>query len=443
MAPGHVVKVVTGWTIDDRETRAMRQRQIRFGALLALLFIATTVPATAQQKRIALVIGNSGYGSDIGKLANPKNDATLMASTLRSVGFDVLTKIDGDRRTMARAIQEFGRKLTAAGKETVGLFYYAGHGVQANGTNYLIPVGAAIGTEADLEIEAVSAAWVLGQMEYARNALNVVVLDACRNNPFKRSFRSATRGLARMDAPRGSILAYAAGPGQVAADGASLNSPYTEALTRAMRVPGLKLEDVFKRVRVRVELVTQEKQTPWEESSLRGDFYFVAPNVAKSTGTAMSTQMDKEALFWNTIKGSRRALDFQAYLDKFPNGTFASLARDRFQMLRAAASPDEIRRAIIGKTLTITLSSSGFTSHRIYRNDGTVSIKSKHEDGRRISDTGKWQIRGGRLCHWWQKIGRGKRRCPRVILLGSNFYFSGNRGWSEGVIRPGNPENLD
>ena len=162
-----------------------------------------------------------------------------------------------------------------------------------------------------------------------------------------------------MNAPRGSILAYAAGPGQVAADGASQKSPYTEALTRAMKVPGLKLEDVFKRVRVRVEQATQEKQTPWEESSLRGDFYFVAPNVAKSTGTAMSTQMDKETLFWNTIKESRRPADFQAYLDRFPSGTFAALARDRVRTFRTAASPDEIRRAIVGNTLTITSSSSG------------------------------------------------------------------------------------
>ena len=420
----------------------MRAGQFRLGVLVAFLIMTLSVPGVAQPKRIALVIGNAGYGSDIGKLANPKNDATLIASTLQAVGFDVITRIDGDRRTMARAIQQFGRRLTAAGKDAVGLFYFAGHGVQANGRNYLIPVGAAIGTEADLEIEAVSATWVLGQMEYAGNALNVVVLDACRNNPFKRSFRSVSRGLARMNAPRGSILAYAAGPGQVAADGSSDNSPYTAALAQAMRTPGLKLEDVFKRVRVRVEAETKERQTPWEESSLRGDFYFVAPNP-NSPNSAVSAHMNQEMLFWNTIKDSRRAKDFQNYLKQYPKGTFASLAHDRIRMFLRTATPDEIRRAIVGRTVTINTSTSGVTSHRIYRTDGTVSLRARRRDGSLITDSGKWEIRGARVCHRWKFIGNGQKRCPIVTVLGDKIYYTGQRGSMEGVTRPGNPENLD
>ena len=306
------------------------------------------LPAGAAQ-RVALVIGNSDYEL-ISSLANPKNDAALMAETLREVGFEVIEAKNADRRGMARAIRDFGKRLRGAGSDAVGLFYYAGHGVQARGANYLIPLGAQVETEADLEIEAVSASWVLGQMEYAGNALNIVILDACRNNPFKGSFRAVTRGLARMDAPSGSLVAYAAGPGQVAADGRGRNSPYTSALAQAMREPGLDLEDVFKRVRVAVEAATGEKQTPWEESSLKGDFYF-APQGPTVTVTPPGAPpaFDARALdlaFWNSIKDSNNPADFEAYLTQYPQGTFAGLAtvrrdglKDRPEETAVAALP--------------------------------------------------------------------------------------------------------
>ncbi len=315
-------------------------RRLVAACTLCLGVCLAALPARAET-RVALVIGNSDYAL-ISALANPENDAALMAETLRAVGFEVIEANNADRRGMARAIREFGKRLRRAGPEAVGLFYYAGHGVQASGANYLIPLGAPVDTEADLEIEAVSAAWVLGQMEYAGNALNVVILDACRNNPFKGSFRASTRGLARMNAPSGSLVAYAAAPGQVAADGAGANSPYTAALVAAMREPGLPLEQVFKRVRVAVEAATGEQQTPWEESSLKGDFYFVPQgSTVTVTPPGAPPAFDARALelaLWETVKDSADPADFEDYLAQYPRGVFSGSAKRRLAALTAVAA---------------------------------------------------------------------------------------------------------
>jgi formylglycine-generating enzyme required for sulfatase activity len=253
--------------------------------LLAAAVLASTAVCAAET-RIALVIGNSEYAS--GPLPNPANDAKLMGDSLTSLGFDVIARRNADQITMKRAIQEFGSRLEKAGAGAVGLFYYAGHGIQLNGRNYLIPTTAKIDREGDVEIEAVSADWVIEQMRYARNQLNIVILDACRNNPFTRSMRSADHGLASMDAPAGIIIAYSTAPGSVAADGSGRDSPYTEALTRAMRDLHEPVEQVFKHVRVGVMNQTGGKQVPWEASSLTGDFYFAAPSkVAPATSTAL------------------------------------------------------------------------------------------------------------------------------------------------------------
>ena len=230
-------------------------------------------PAVQGGKRVALVIGNSRYR--MAPLANPANDARLIAATLRSVGFDVLEHLDADQKQMKRAVNAFGDKLEAAGRDAVGLFYYAGHGVQVGGRNYLLPLGSDIQREKDVDVEGVAADSVLGAMAFAGNRLNFMVLDACRNNPFKRSFRSAVRGLARMDAPRGTLIAYATGPGDVAADGSGDNSPYSESLARALVEKGVSVERMFRQVRNAVMQNTNNKQVPWEASSLTGgDFFF-------------------------------------------------------------------------------------------------------------------------------------------------------------------------
>lgn len=231
------------------------------------------------EPRHALVIGNSAY--DSAPLKNPVNDAEAMARTLREVGFKVIKKTNLDQRRMKRAINDFGRKIRAGG---VALFYFAGHGMQVDGRNYLIPVKAVVEAEEDVELEAVDAGRVMAKMEAAGTRVNLVILDACRNNPFARSFRSANQGLAHMDAPSGTLIAYATAPGSVASDGSGENGLYTQELIRQLRVPNRPVEEVFKRVRAQVMKLSGERQTPWESSSLVGNFYFGGkePKVASA-----------------------------------------------------------------------------------------------------------------------------------------------------------------
>lgn len=228
------------------------------------------VDTIGTEKRIALVIGNSDYRA--APLRNPVNDARDMTRTLNEYGFEVIASANVTKKEMEDQIRAFGQKLKSGG---IGLFYFSGHGIQVNGQNYLLPVGANIEKEQDVEYEAVEAGRVLGEMEAAGSRLNIVILDACRNNPFARSFRTATRGLAVMNAPSGTVIAYSTAPGSIASDGDTANGLYTQELLSSMRLPGLKIEDVLKRVRIAVREKSSGKQVPWESSSLDGDFYFV------------------------------------------------------------------------------------------------------------------------------------------------------------------------
>ena len=232
----------------------------------------STTDAFSEQRKLALLIGNAEYLN--GPLDNPVNDARLIGATLKSLGFEVYIHENANQKTMKRAIRDFGKKLELAGEDAVGLFYFSGHGLQSEGENYLSPIGAEVRNEADVEIEMVSANAILKQMDFARNGLNIVILDACRTNRFSRGFRSAQNGLADMAAPTGSILAYATAPDSVAYDGRGDNSPYAEALAEAMLMPNTPVEAVFKAVRISVINETDEKQVPWESSSLTGEFMF-------------------------------------------------------------------------------------------------------------------------------------------------------------------------
>jgi formylglycine-generating enzyme required for sulfatase activity len=256
--------------------------------IFSILFILLTaaISSAAAETRLALVIGNGNYGGGIGPLANAPNDAALMSKALQSAGFVVTTVIDADQRAMKRAFADFGQSLAAAGADTVGLFYYAGHGVQVDGKNFLIPAGAVIQSQADVEMEAVDANWVLKQMEFAGNRMNIIILDACRNNPLPPGTRSLENGLARMDAPTGSFIAYSTAPGAVALDGAGSNSPYSQALAAAIESQQLPLELLFRQVRVAVMNETGSKQVPWDSSSLTGEFYFKAPSGGSSVAAA-------------------------------------------------------------------------------------------------------------------------------------------------------------
>ena len=273
---------------------------------LMLLCAALALPSAAQERtqkdlskpavaalavkeqRIALVIGNSQYKDS--PLPNPLNDARAIAKSLADSGFKVTKKENAGQKEMQLAMREFGDALKNGG---VGLFYYAGHGMQVKGRNFLIPVDAQIQREDEVAYNSVDAGQVLDKMEAANNRLNIVILDACRNNPFARSFRSGGAGLAQMDAPVGTLIAFATAPGSVASDGEGQNGLYTQHLLQSMQRPGVKIEDVFKNVRAGVRRDSQGKQVPWESTSLEGDFVFVpqppAPAVAVSAAQTASS----------------------------------------------------------------------------------------------------------------------------------------------------------
>jgi hypothetical protein len=264
--------------VENRIYRQMKNLILTFCALSFMLCPsaiarqgrALTLDDSRPEKRFALVIGNSDY--EVAPLKNPLNDAQDMAQTLSGLGFEVIYKQNVGRDDMKRVIRSFGEKIRGGG---TGLFYYAGHGLQVKGLNYLVPVDAKLSSEGEVDYECIEVGFVLAQMEDARNDMNIIILDACRNNPFSRSFRSMSRGLAPVNAPRGTLIAYATGPGLVASDGDGRNGIYTQELLKNIRVPGLGVEEVFKRVRISVLNLTQSKQIPWESSSLTRDFYFV------------------------------------------------------------------------------------------------------------------------------------------------------------------------
>lgn len=225
----------------------------------------------ANDKRVALVIGNAAYPND--PLSNPVNDAIDISASLRRLGFDVVTLTNCTKRQMDEAISDLGRRSSA---NTVSLFYYAGHGIQKDGRNFLIPVDAVMYGASDIEYACTDVNRVLDNLEDSGCLMNIIVLDACRNNPFERSWNrgAGSRGLSTPNAPRGTVIAYATAPGDVALDGKGRNSPYTEAFLQALQTPGLGIYDFLQEVQERVEEKTNQSQTPWFAGSFKGKFYF-------------------------------------------------------------------------------------------------------------------------------------------------------------------------
>lgn len=225
-----------------------------------------------------MLIGNSDY-QYAGALPNPRNDVRAMDSTLTRLGFTTVRYENVSQSQMKRAIDQFGQQLK---REDIGLFYYAGHGLQFQGRNYLVPVDANLQMEKLVEFDCVPVDRVLAHMEVSGTSVNLLILDACRNNPFQLSWNRSTEGngLAFMNAPSGSLIAYATSPGSVASDGVGRNGLYTEALLRHMATPNLTVEQVFKRVRSDLEVRSDKRQIPWESTSLKGDFYFVRDSTA-------------------------------------------------------------------------------------------------------------------------------------------------------------------
>ncbi len=320
-------------------------------AALALIGTLLFAQQAAAEPRIALIIGNANYGPDIGQLKNPVNDAQLMDRTLRGVGFQVVRYENANRRTMRQAIKDFGKRLTDAGPSAVGIFYYAGHGFQSGGRNWLVPVGAVVNTEADAEDETVRADYVLEVMDLARNQLNIVILDACRNNPFTRSFRSVQRGLAPVQAPSNSVVAYSTAPGAVAADGAGANSPYARALAAEISSGSDPIQTLMVKVTARVKVETGSTQRPFVSSSLdRDDFRFRAlaarPAGPAATGPSSSRapvpEDEVEIEAWRKLGPNSSLAEWEAFYSTFPNGRYARMAQAKITELRrqaAAKSP--------------------------------------------------------------------------------------------------------
>jgi formylglycine-generating enzyme required for sulfatase activity len=309
--------------------------------VVTLVVVIAPLPVEAQrnlvvagEQRVALVVGNSAYKD--APLSNPVNDATDMAQALQQFGFKVILKRNAGTREMRQAIREFGAELRRA---QVGLFYFAGHGVQLRGDNYLIPVGADIETEAEAEDLAVNTSLVLRTMEEAQVGVSIVILDACRNNPFARSFRSSARGLAHMSATTGSLIAFATAPGSIAADGVGRNGTYTKHLLASLTQRDSDILKVFQRTRAGVVRETAGRQTPWESTSLIGDFHFRPATVA-APAPAPAPAVDLSAMeltLWESIKGSSNVADLKEYLDRYPSGQFVVPARERLAALSVPA----------------------------------------------------------------------------------------------------------
>lgn len=304
-------------------------------AVIALPLLVYCRPVQAGEQRIALVVGNSAYR--ISPLRNPGNDARAVAAKLDRLGFEVIVREDLRTRQIAPMLRDFRSRLQPG---SVALFFYAGHGMQLKGINYLPTIDAEIVGEEDVPLNSLNVSQVLEIMEESKTRLNLIFLDACRNNPFTRRFRSAAGGLARVDAPSGTLISFATRPGSVAADGDGEHGVYTQHLLNQMEVPNQPIELALKNLVKGVKRDSGGQQEPWMEGSLEGDFYFVGGPSPAAGEPALTEVAGFELSFWNSIQGSDNPDDFRAYLEKYPGGQFASLAETRLRRLVSPKSQE-------------------------------------------------------------------------------------------------------
>jgi uncharacterized caspase-like protein len=316
-----------------------------FSALAVSLLFAQTAAA-----RIALVIGNSAYPQS--PLENPVNDARGMAKALQESGFEVELLVDQKRESMRASIVKFGAKLSA--KKQPSVFYFAGHAIQLDWRNYLLPTDIAIRRPEDVSAQAIDLGDLLAQLGQATvsngGASNIVILDACRDNPFGKTV-NALGGLTQIDAPIGTLLAYATAPGNVAQDaGVGANGLYTENLLREMRVEGAKIEDVLKRVRLSVRLKSAGQQIPWESTSLEDDFYFHVPRtVVKLSRAEAEKAFEEELTAWTTARSATSIAVIEDYMRRYPSGKFSELAQYRLDALLAAQPKPIVPQALVAQ----------------------------------------------------------------------------------------------
>ncbi|MES2947528.1 MAG: caspase family protein [Pseudomonadota bacterium] len=299
--------------------------------------------ATSDPSRLALVIGNSAYRDS--PLINPLNDAKAVGGLLTDAGFTIHSHLNASRADMTGAIERFGIAIKRSEVKMV-MFYYAGHGAQLDWRNYLLPVDAAIAKQDDIKSQCVDLNHLIGLFGAAKDKTFVVILDACRDNPFGTSHRPDQKGLSQFDAPVGSLLAYATSPGSVAADGSGLNGLYTENLVRELSQRGTRIEDALKRVRLNVRLASKGAQIPWETTSLESDVFVFNDGQRKLSESELEKLIEADVTEWARIKSSRLAEDWVGYLRKFPNGRFAEIAQMRLSRLLAAVERAQEQAAL-------------------------------------------------------------------------------------------------
>jgi hypothetical protein len=319
------------------------------GGLLGALPLETVLALTRRDggasavgaPRVALVVGNASY-TKAARLDNPVNDARGMARALQTAGFSVDLVIDAQRAQMTQAIDRFVGRVGR--DKAVGLFYFAGHGMQFSWRNYLLPVDASIARMEEVTASAIDVNGLIEGIGRAANPMNVIILDACRENPFGRDFRVPQPGLSQLDAPPGTLLAYATAPGHVAIDGDGTNGLYTEQLLREIPAPEAKIEDVFKRVRLAVRRKSNGRQIPWESTSLEEDFYFFPPAEIRKLGEDEArARFEAELAEYERIQEADEAPPLEDYLRRYPSGRFSELVQLRLDQVLARAGEQRVQ----------------------------------------------------------------------------------------------------
>lgn len=305
--------------------------------ILILLLFTTLAPLSAlAEKRVALLVGNSQYQLSDLTLPNPANDATAMAQKLESLGFTVITAVDADHAAMESALANF---TIAAKNADMAVFFFAGHGVQVSGENYLVSTDFTRFDASGLQNSAVTMGEIRDAFQKASPGIGIVILDACRNNPFVESGQ-APPGLARANGGAGLLIAYATDPGNVAYDGSGTNSVFTKAILDNIATAGLEVRIMFGRVRQQVILDTRGAQIPWVEDAVLGEHYFAGQQ--REGVVAVGNAYSRELSLWREISAKTDIAAFQNYIDQYPDGVFTAFAADRIKMIeraRAAGKP--------------------------------------------------------------------------------------------------------
>lgn len=398
--------------------------------------LATSEPGPVGQQdfKVALVIGNSKYLSS--PLANPVNDSRAFAAKLRTFGFYVIERENLQAKQIPPVLREFRASLKPG---SVALFFYAGHGLQIKGSNYLPAVDADITSEEDVPMNSIELNKVLDMLGEAKTRLNLVFLDACRNNPYSRSFRSGAGGLAKVEAPSGTLISFATRPGSVAADGEGQHGLYTEYLLKAIDEPNLQIEQALKSVVSGVKKTSKGQQEPWMEGSIEGDFYFRGGPSGEGKTQAPADPLSLEVAFWESVRDSRDSRDLQAYIDKYPKGQFIPLAKVRIEGLLTLALKDPVPSVDRSSATNSTTNRRKLVAIAGFENKSTYGADKLWDTSGQLLTSNLLEMGVFRLVEWekmkqlfdWQSLSTNSlvkspenREKARKILL-TEFFLSG------------------